>query len=306
MTLLLRTACAAAALAAAIPTVAAMPAPVRAMLDAAIASGKDEDVETVAKLAKATNPGDAAEIDAVLANYRAERAATKAAEDAAAKAKLGQAGFFENWKGEGQVGASLSTGNTDSHGLSLGLALKREGVNWSHRFLAQADYQKTEGVKTMERFLVELEPQYNINERLFAYGLGRWERDKFQGYDTRLSASGGLGYKVVDEKDRMLAIKGGPAWRKTDYVISGSESELTGLAGLDLALQLTPSIRLTQTASALIGGEGTTINTLTAVTANVSGALSARISYGVNIDTKPPVGIEKKDTLTRFTLVYGF
>ncbi|MCW5646494.1 MAG: hypothetical protein KIT23_04600, partial [Sphingopyxis sp.] len=47
--------------------------PVRTMLASAIAGGRDADVEAVAKLAKETNPDDAAEIDAELAAYRAER-----------------------------------------------------------------------------------------------------------------------------------------------------------------------------------------------------------------------------------------
>jgi len=47
------------------PAMAQLPDPVRAMIDAAIASGDADQVKTVIGLAKQTNPDDVAEIDAL-------------------------------------------------------------------------------------------------------------------------------------------------------------------------------------------------------------------------------------------------
>lgn len=282
------------------------PDPVSNMLAAAIASGKDADVEAVAKLAKATNPDDAAEIEERLIAYRAERKRLRDEAAAAERAKLAAAKIWQNWKGEGQIGATLSTGNTNSKGLSSGLALARNGLDWNHKFRAQADYQRTNGRTSVERFIVEVEQQYKVSDRAFAFGLGRWEQDRILGYDARWNASGGLGYKVIDAKAMSLSLKGGPAWRHTDFVSGISDSELTGLAGLDFGWQLSPTLRLTQVASTSVGENNTTTSSLTALNAKLTGALSARVAYSAEIDTNPPPGIEKVDTLTRFTLVYGF
>ncbi|HZG32554.1 MAG TPA: hypothetical protein VEZ59_04725, partial [Sphingopyxis sp.] len=65
-----------------------LPAPVRAMIDAAVASGKDSEVETVAKFAKGTNPAAAEEIDLIVADFRAARTQAKQAEADAARARL--------------------------------------------------------------------------------------------------------------------------------------------------------------------------------------------------------------------------
>lgn len=48
---------------------AELPDPVRAMIDAAIATGDETKVRTVIELARTTNPNDATEIDALLAQY---------------------------------------------------------------------------------------------------------------------------------------------------------------------------------------------------------------------------------------------
>ncbi|RYD42291.1 MAG: DUF481 domain-containing protein [Sphingomonadales bacterium] len=282
------------------------PDPVQNMLAAAIASAKDADVEAVAKLAKDTNPEDAAEIEARLLAYRAERQRLKDEAAAAERARLAAAKFWQKWKGEGQIGASQSSGNTKSAGLSAGVALARKGIDWTHKMRAQADYQRTNGQTSVERYLAELEPQYRINDRTFAFGLGRWEHDRILGYDTRWNLSGGLGYKVFDSKKMTLSLKGGPAFRQTDFVSGEEDTELTALAGIDFGWQISPTLRLTQVASTIIGEANGSTSSQTALSAKLTGALSARIAYSAQIDTSPPPGIESVDTQTRFTLVYGF
>lgn len=285
---------------------AADPDPVGDMLAAAMASKKDDDVEAVGKLAKKARPDKAAEIDAMLADYRTKRRQEKEAAAAAERERLANAKIWENWKGEGQIGASLSSGNTDSKGLSLGVALTRKGLDWNNRLMAQADYQRTNGKTTVEKFIAEYEPQYRLNDRTFVYGLGRWERDHMQGFDARWNLSGGLGYKVIDGKAMTLNLKAGPAWRQTDFIDEPADSELSGLAGVDFGWQLSPALKLTSTASTIVGETTTSTSSLTALNAKLSGALTARIAYSAAYDTHPAPGVEKLDTLTRFTLVYGF
>jgi putative salt-induced outer membrane protein len=282
--------------------------PVLQMLAAAMASQKDGDVEAVGALAKKTSPEQVAEIDTLLADYRAKRAAEKQAAADAARARLAAAKFWQHWKGEGQIGASHSSGNSKSAGLSLGVGLTRKGIDWDQRFRAQADYQRTNGTTSIERYLVEYEPQIRMGDRAFAYGLGRWEQDRILGFDTRWNASAGLGYKLVADKAMSLNLKAGPAWRKTDYLPGrgDSEGELTGLAGLDFAWQMSPTLRLTQAASTVVGERNMATSSLTALNAKLTGALSARFSYSAQVDTNPPPGIETVDTLTRFSLIYGF
>ncbi|MDZ3830525.1 MAG: DUF481 domain-containing protein [Sphingopyxis sp.] len=282
------------------------PDPVRDMLAAAIESKKDGDVEAVGKLAKRAAPDKAAEVDALLDDYRQKRAEEKRAAAAAERERLAQAKIWQNWKGEGQIGASHATGNTRSAGISLGIALARKGIDWNQRFRAQADYQRTNGRTTIEKYLAEYEPQIKVGERAFAYGFGRWERDRMQGYSARWNLSGGMGYKLFDAKDLTLSVKAGPAWRRTEFLRRPYENELTGLAGVDFGWQVSPTVRLTQVASAIIGERTMTTSSLTALNAKLTGALSARVSYSADYDTSPPAGVDNLDTLTRFTLVYGF
>lgn len=283
-----------------------VPDPVRAMIDAAIESGDETAIRTVIDLAKQTNPDSTAELDAILADYETDLAL--AAEEAAAAEveAIRNAGLFQNWSGKGELGAFRSTGNAENTGITAGLALTREGINWRHKLRGRADYQESNGVTTREQFMAAYEPNWKVSERLFVYALGQYERDRFQGFSARYSASGGLGYDVIVEDDMTLSVKAGPAWRRTDLVDGATTSNLAGLAALDYDWQIAETITLTQDASALIQSGSSTYISDTGLQAKIAGDFSIRLSYTVEHDTDPPLDAVNTDTLSRVTLIYDF
>ncbi|MFL0355961.1 YdiY family protein [Erythrobacter sp. GH1-10] len=297
---------AAAALSTPVPAFAQLPEPVRAMIDAAIASGDEAKVRTVIELARETNPGDAAEIDAILASYETDLAAKAEADAAAKEEAIRTAGLFENWSGKGELGAFRSTGNSSNTGITAGLALKREGIDWRHKLTGRVDYQRSNGATTREQFQARYEPNYKISDRLFAYALAQYERDRFQGFSARYSVSGGLGYDVIVEENMSLSVKAGPAWRRTERIGGLTESNLAGLAELDFDWQIAENLALTQNASAFVQEGSSTFLSETGLQAGIADDLKVRLSYAVEHDTDPPAGAVKTDTLSRVTLIYDF
>lgn len=298
------------------PAAAELPEAARTMIDAAIASGDADRVEAVFETARAAFPADAGEIDALWTTYQADQAELAAAEAAREEEEIRQAGLFENWSGEGQIGAFQSSGNTDEFGVSAALSLEREGIDWEHRFRLTADYRRQNGTTSREQFLARYEPRYQINERLFTYALAQYERDRRQGYSSRYSLSGGIGYKLIDAENMELSIQAGPAYRVTDFTDGTSTSRLAALFGADFEWDISDSLKLTQGANSTVetGGEAllivdsanTSFTATTGLEAGLTDALSARLSWTIEYDSNPPAGAVSTDTLSRFTLVYGF
>jgi putative salt-induced outer membrane protein len=298
------------------PAAAALPVPVKAMIDAAIASGNKQDVLAVVKIAKATNPNDLAEIDSMMADYNAKQAKIAAT----AQRKKQEAGFFEDWKGQGELGGFRSTGNTRNLGITGGVKLVKDAVKWRLNFRARADYERNRGRTTRDQISVTIEPNYKFSKKLYAYGLTQFERDLLQGFSARYTVSGGLGYELVKTKDVRLAVKAGPAIRITHFVGGDSKSSLAGLVGVDFDWQISDNLKFTQDAGgtwasdaqgftsavAIIDSESTTLTATTALDAKLIGSLSTRFSYKIEHETNPPVGRIKTDTLSRVSLVYDF
>ena len=295
---------------------AELPDGARAMIDAAIASGDEKKVATVIGLARSTWPEERSMIDAINDQWKITLAARRAAEAEAEQTALINAGMFERWSGEGELGAFQSSGNTESVGVVAALRLDREGIDWTHSIRLRADYQRQNGSTSREQFAASYEPRWQFDENIFAYGLAQYERDRIQGFSSRYSVSGGLGYGVVDNPELKLSLKAGPAYRVTDFIDGSSADRFAGLVGLDFDWQMLDRLKLTQDVEALaetgaeatliFDGANTTINLVTGLDFDVSNRLRSRLSYKVEYDSNPPAGSEGTDTLTRATLIYGF
>lgn len=300
----------------AVPAQAELPPPVRAMIDAAIATGDEAKVRTVIELARVTRPDDAAEINALLASFETMHAEARAAEAARKEAEIRSAGVFENWSGKGEFGGFRATGNSSNTGITAGFTINRQGIDWRHQVTGRVDYQRANGLTTREQFLLRYEPNVSVSDRFYVYALGQFERDRFQGFSARYAISGGMGYQAIKGDDVQLSLKAGPAYRVTEFVDRREESRIAGLIGVEFDWSITDRIKLTQDTSAvaetggsavaIIDSRNTTLDLVTGLNATINSSLSARVSYAVEYDSNPPPGAVQTDTLSRVTLIYDF
>ena len=276
------------------------------MIDAALEKGDDKVIEGVFQLARQTNPDAVAEIAALEADYRAKAAAERERKEQERIARLAGAGLFANWKGQVELGASRSTGNSDNLGLYGALNLNREGLQWRHKLDARADIQETNGATTTERVLAAWQPNYKVDERLYAFGLAQYEHDRFLGYSSRYTLGGGAGYGVIAGERVKLDVEGGPAFRYTDAVGAGGGSTVAGRASLALKWQITPSLQFGQTGALYLEQGDSSASASTTLDTKLIGALKARFSYNIQYERDAPPGVKAVDTLSRATLVYSF
>ncbi|MES2254508.1 MAG: DUF481 domain-containing protein [Pseudomonadota bacterium] len=277
------------------------PIPERVMeiIRAAANDGNTAELATTIKFAKKSNPRSAREIDALAVQLQA-------AADARHRAELRRRRFFEGWTGQGELGASNSSGNTRSTSLAFGLNFSRNGLFWDHAFNATADYQRDNGTESKGRYFASYSGHYKYSERMYALGLLSWESDRFSGFDSRLSESIGLGYAILKGPRVSLSVEAGPALRQTDYIVGRSENEFAGRASVNYLWKILPNLAFTEIVSYYGQSHDSTLTSDTGLTTNLIGALSARASYHLQYETNPPLGLDKTDALTRLTLVYSF
>ncbi len=307
---------------AATPLAAQAPEAVTKMIDAALRSGDAAGLDAVVRYAKQAHPQAAEAIDAQVAEFRnasatpaptpapapppaAPPVVTAQADAKTEQAKVVQAAAVK-YSGEGELGAFTTTGNAPGIGLAAGLKLTVEGEDWRLGLLGRADYQETSNVVVREQYRVSAEPNYKFNQRGYVYGLGQYEQDRFQGFHARYSLSGGVGYSLLTGENAQMSVKAGPAWRFTRLVTGMDESVLAGLASVDIKLKLTPTIQITEAASAYVDEQRSTLFSVAAIDSQLIGKLKARLSYTVQYESNPALGRAPTDTTSRLTIVYGF
>ena len=274
-------------------------APVPPDTERLIRAANPGQIDVVAAVAKTANPNSAAEIDALVASIKATAAEMR-------RQQLAAQSFFQGWTGEGQVGGTVTSGNTEDTAINLGIALNREGLMWAHHIAAIADFQKSDGETTREAFRASYQLDYRISDLWFAYGLFQWERDKFALLDRRFTESLGVGYTILRTAPFSFIVDAGVALRQTQYIEpEREESDVAGRVTAKFAWDIRPNIRFTEEAGGLFGGTTSTIYSRTALTVGLFGSFSARAAFDVNYESNPPPGVENTDTITRLALVYS-
>lgn len=264
------------------------------------AAAKDKtELDVTARIAKRSNPKSAKEIDALVKRL-------KAYADAHRRYALLRQGFFQGWKGQGEVGASDSTGNTRSTSLAVGLNYARNGLYWDHTLAATADYQRDNGVESKSRYFASYSGHYNITPRLYSLGLLSWEDDRFAGFNRRFSEALGFGVSVIKSPKMSLALEAGPALRQTSFISGKYESKFAGRTSINYRWEILPKLVFTEVASFYSESKDSTTTSDTGLTAGLIGSLSVRLSYHLQYESTPPAGLDRTDTTTRLTLVYDF
>jgi len=285
---------------------ASLPADVRAVIDAAVASGDRQAVAAVARFAALAHPAAAAQVHAIETAFLADAAARDADRDAARRARIAAAGPLREWDGQIELGGSRATGSTDSLGLYGALAARRTGLSWVHLLAARAEIQETEGRRTAERANASLQSRRLIDPRLYLFGIAQYERDPFIGFDNRYTAGLGAGYSILYRPAMHVELEGGPAWRATDARGRDDFSSIAVRASLAFRWKIAPTLEFKQNGAVFLDRDNGTGQALSALDASVIGPLRVRLSYELRFERDILRDVRSLDTTSRATLVYGF
>jgi len=224
------------------------------------------------------------------------------------------------WTGEGSVSAGMTTGNTETTDVGIGVNMAKDTGTWTYGVEAIADYGEIEGAEAKNRWLLAGTVDRQINDRLFGFGRASYEQDEFSGFESRAFIGGGLGYDVIVGEKQSWTVRGGPGLKideiaeiiSTDalgatVVTPAVTEESLGVVGTsNYAYAFNDNVKFTNDTTVIYADVSTQLTNSLALTAALSDALSARISFDVRHDTEPPLGFEQTDTATRVSLVYGF
>ena len=209
-------------------------------------------------------------------------------------------------KGEGEFGATASSGNTDTQNLLAKLKLSKKTGAWFNEVGLAAINSTDADSTTAERYLIAGKTARDFNEKYYAFGSGKYDKDRFSGYDYQATIAAGLGIHAIKTDKVTLDLEAGPGYRFSETDAGVSEDEAVLRAGLFYKNQITQSTKFLQNLVVEAGSDNTTIDSETALTVKMSDSLALKASVLVKNNSDVPVGTKKTDTLTGVSLIYGF
>jgi putative salt-induced outer membrane protein len=228
-----------------------------------------------------------------------------------------------DWTGKGELGGSFASGNSENEAVNAALEVKNAYDEWTHTLGFAGNYGSDGGGTTAQRWEVRGQSDYQFTERVYGFGAGRYEDDRFSAYEYQASLAAGLGYKFIDNDTTKFWVQGGPGYRFAerrrycreestldagpaclDWARSESENSLIFRGDLGFEHQLTETTKIVERFLVETGSDNTYLQNDLGLEVKINGALALRLGYQVRHNTDVMPGTEKTDTLATVGLIY--
>jgi putative salt-induced outer membrane protein len=230
----------------------------------------------------------------------------------------------QGWSGKGQAGFVMARGNSDTDAANAKLDMNFLRGDWQHTLSLDALYGRSAGITASERWDLRFQSNYNITTKLFTFGALTYQNDKFSGFQYQESATGGMGYKLLDTDTVKFALQVGVGYRQSraetlEYNdpanstnVTGrtldpdTEKDVVGTFGWDFQYRFNSSTKLTDKLAAESGSSNTSLKNDLALEVKMSKKLSLAAGYSVLENTTPAAGVKHVDQITTLNIVYAF
>ncbi|MEL7023164.1 MAG: DUF481 domain-containing protein [Pseudomonadota bacterium] len=199
-----------------------------------------------------------------------------------------------------------TSGNAESSSINAGSTLNWTLDRWTHSLELQALGSQDDVDTTAEAYLAGWKSDWAINDKSYVFGLLRYEKDKFSGYDQQLTQALGYGRNLIDTERTTWDVELGVGARQSDLRDNTTEDETIARFGTDYVYRFNESNEFNANFSVESGEFNTLARTLLAFKARLVGDLALVASYRVRYNSDVPVGTEETDTFTAISLEYAF
>ncbi len=221
-----------------------------------------------------------------------------------------------------ELGFLYKTGNTKSADVKAGLNLKHEKDKWrtevAFNILAKKLEKEDEDefVTTDNKWDIVAQTNYTIGkeEKNYLYGNLAYEQDKFSGFESQSSFSGGWGRNWLKTETSSFFADIGPGvthdvTRATDTKASESSSNLIIQAQAVYTHKFNDYVNFKQyfvAKQATESGENSIYKSETSITAQLIDSLQLKFALRIDYDTEVEPEYENTNTETSMTLIYNF
>ena len=210
------------------------------------------------------------------------------------------------WTGKATLGYLATTGNTENTSLNTGLEIGYNTENWNHLASMAAIYATQDNSTQAEAYEFGWKSEWEVSEKSFFFGRLSWRKDRFGPYATQVAETIGYGRRLIDTEKHKLNANIGAGARQSEDQFGLETDETIFRGGVDYIWKLSETAEFRQDLTAEAGDANTYVESVTAVSAKIVGAVALVASYTVKHNTDVPPLTEKTDTYTALSLEYPF
>jgi len=227
------------------------------------------------------------------------------------------------WSGYISAGYLRTAGNTNTSTYNLAAQVKYDQDRWHHKGFAgtAGGNEKNEATlqtsATSETYRLRYDVQFDVTNRLYAFGDAEWTKNRFSAYDRQVFETVGAGYRFLKTKTHELNGQAGIGATQSDYRDQRpsdppdarwgtSQNEVVYVLGADYTWNFSETASFVQTLGTKIGSDNTYSFSVSELRASLLSSLALVLSYKIEQNSDVPEGADKRDSYTVISLSYDF
>lgn len=213
----------------------------------------------------------------------------------------------KNWHGEGDLAYNKASGNSESEALLTKLKLVYEQKRWTHTGQVEAINTSENDERSAESYVLKAKSDFAISEANYAFGTGRYEDNRFSGYEYQTSLAVGLGRHIIDTDVAKFDLEAGVGYRISEEQDTGEQlNETIVIGSARYHRVLTETTRFESDLNVESGKDNTYAEAVVGLKVKINSRLALKVAYTAKHNTDVPAGTENTDTLTSVGLNYNF
>jgi putative salt-induced outer membrane protein len=210
------------------------------------------------------------------------------------------------WSSEVEVGAVVSTGNTEESNFKLRGQAIRDGEDYVNTFKLDLLNSTKNDQKTAQKNYVVYQLDRKLSNISAIFGRVAYEDDKFGGFDYQVDLTAGYSRQFLTGDIHKLKGSVGAGHRQSEIETGGTEDEIIIRLAADYVWQVSENATFKQVLSAQIGDFATISRSETSLSSDVLNNIALKLALYIKNTSEVPAGLDKTDTETAVTLLYKF
>lgn len=224
------------------------------------------------------------------------------------------------WTSRGEVGFVAARGNTATETANAKFQIVRESEEWKNLLAMSGLYGRASKVESAQRWDARDQLDHFIGGgQTFWFVAGRYEEDRYSGFEYQGTASVGIGRRFFDSDTTKLTAQIGFGYRSLrpeqlirdldsdeviDRIPGAREEDMVTNAGLTFEHAFNDNTKVLNTLLIEAGEANTLTRNDLALQVKMTQVLAISLGFSVRNNSEPLPGLKNTDTLTTVNLVY--
>lgn len=211
---------------------------------------------------------------------------------------------FNGWSGTASLGATTSSGNTDTSNINGSVRLGKTVDRWEH-LLFGSIFKGTSSLVIVERdqegnpivgddgrpqrtivkgdnsdrIAIGYQPKFYYTPKTYFFGILDWEQDKPGNIDSATRQILGVGHRLYSNESGFLSLEAGFGNKNTNLVFGDSVNGGVGYLGLNFLSRITDEVTFNADLRSDFGSDNTFVELGLGVAFKVSDKLSLSVTH---------------------------